>query len=138
MAHEIKLIFPVHPRTMAKLEEYDLLSHLKLNRGLIITEPLNYIRFMSLVFAAKFILTDSGGIQEETSYLGIPCLTLRDNTERPVTISHGTNRLCNLDNILANIHDVLVNKYDKNPAPQYWDGETASRVVTSIKRFFKI
>jgi UDP-N-acetylglucosamine 2-epimerase (non-hydrolysing) len=106
--------------------------------GLIISEPINYIRFMNLVFNCRFALTDSGGIQEETTYLGIPCLTLRPNTERPITIRQGTNRLCGLKNIEEGVNAVLSGKMVEKPQIEHWDGKTAGRVVQSIKRYFNL
>jgi UDP-N-acetylglucosamine 2-epimerase (non-hydrolysing) len=103
---------------------------------LILSEPINYVRFMNLVFHCRFALTDSGGIQEETTYLGIPCFTLRPNTERPITITAGTNRLCTLDNLERNIADVLSRKISEKPQIELWDGRTAGRVVQSIKKYF--
>ena len=88
---------------------------------------------MNLVFNCRFVLTDSGGIQEETTYLGIPCLTLRPNTERPITIEQGTNRLCNIDNLEDNLKSVLSAEKPGIPQIEYWDGRTAQRVVHSIK-----
>jgi UDP-N-acetylglucosamine 2-epimerase (non-hydrolysing) len=102
----------------------------------LILEPLNYIRFMNLVFNCRFVLTDSGGIQEETTYLGIPCITLRPNTERPVTIELGTNRLCELDNLEQTVEGVLAEALRQECHIPLWDGKTASRVVNSIKDFF--
>ena len=89
------------------MEENHLLSLLEGSPNLVMPEPLNYIRFMNLVFNCRFVITDSGGIQEETSYLGIPCLTVRKNTERPVTITHGTNQLCDLDQLKQKTTDIL-------------------------------
>jgi len=99
----------------------------------MIAQPMNYVKFMSLVFNCRFTLTDSGGIQEETSYLGIPCLTLRPNTERPITVDQGTNKLCDLDNLEDNLQEVLSNKDSVIPKIELWDGRTAERVVKSIK-----
>jgi UDP-N-acetylglucosamine 2-epimerase (non-hydrolysing) len=87
IARELTVVFAVHPRTRKRLEEFGLLAALTGSAGLRITEPLSYIEFMSLVLRSTIAITDSGGIQEETTYLGIPCVTLRDNTERPITIS---------------------------------------------------
>jgi UDP-N-acetylglucosamine 2-epimerase (non-hydrolysing) len=101
----------------------------------MIAEPLNYVKFMSLVFNCRFILTDSGGIQEETSYLGIPCLTLRPNTERPITVDQGTNKFCDLENLEENLQEVLTQKKSNIPKIELWDGRTAERVVESIKSF---
>ena len=88
------LIFPVHPRTRARLEATNAMADAARSGRLILCEPLSYVPFMSLVVDSELVITDSGGIQEETTYLGVPCLTLRPNTERPVTVTHGTNRLC--------------------------------------------
>ena len=94
ISQKVPLIFPIHPRTRKNMEENHLLAALQNTGNLLLPEPMNYVRFMNLVFNCRFVITDSGGIQEETSYLGIPCLTVRENTERPITVTHGTNQLC--------------------------------------------
>ena len=88
---------------------------------------------MNLVFNCKVAITDSGGIQEETTYLGIPCLTLRPNTERPITVTQGTNRLCTVDNLEDFVETVISGKDTKFSVPELWDGHTAERVIKSIK-----
>ena len=116
-------------------DEYGLMTTLKSAKNLFLTEPLSYIRFMNLVFNCRMVITDSGGIQEETTYLSIPCLTLRPNTERPITITHGTNQLCEVANFEEKANSLLSKPHEKPPAIQFWDGKTAKRVVDSIKRF---
>lgn len=134
MSRKIPLIFPIHPRTRKNLEQNGLLSSLKESPGLYPVEPLNYIRFMNLVFNCRLAITDSGGIQEETTYLGIPCLTMRPNTERPITIRQGTNQLCNPENLEVRVEGILSREITQGTIPELWDGKTASRVVKSIKK----
>ncbi len=135
---KIPLVFPVHPRTMKNIEKHGYLSLLNDSPNLRFLEPLSYIPFMNLVFNSRLIITDSGGIQEETTYLGIPCLTLRENTERPITITQGTNRLCNVNNLLENINDIIGENCSKLKVPELWDGHTAERVAQSIQNFLKV
>jgi len=127
------VVFPVHPRTRQRLEAAGLLPRLNDVRGLKLTEPLGYTDFMSLVFDCRYALTDSGGIQEETTYLGIPCFTLRENTERPITVTQGTNRLVRADTALSHIRSVFSGSAPKRTVPPLWDGATAARVVRSLK-----
>jgi len=134
IAKRIPLIFPVHPRTRKNLERNGLFSSLKESPGVHAIEPLNYIRFMNLVFNCRLAITDSGGIQEETTYLGIPCLTMRPNTERPITIQQGTNRLCDFDHLEAKVERILSGNAAEGSVPDLWDGHTADRVVESIKK----
>lgn len=133
-AAKIPLVFAVHPRTRKRLAEFSLLADLENAPGLKLVEPVSYIPFMSLVSGAKLAITDSGGLQEETTYLDIPCLTLRENTERPVTVSEGTNRLVEPKNLLANIEKVLAGKWPHGRRPEQWDGQAAQRIVASLKR----
>lgn len=135
-ANKCRLVFPIHPRTRKSLEAFNLYERLKANENLIITAPLSYVKFMNLVFKARFLITDSGGIQEETTYLGIPCLTLRENTERPITISMGTNRLCNTENAYSRIDEIFHGNSNKGSVPDLWDGHTAERVVKDIENTF--
>lgn len=134
ISEKMKLLFPIHPRTGKNLEQYGLMTTLKNAKNLLLTDPLSYIRFMNLVFNCRMVITDSGGIQEETTYLGTPCLTLRPNTERPITITLGTNQLCEVANFEEKIISLLSKPHEKPPAIKFWDGKTAARVVKSIKQ----
>ena len=137
LSEHLPVFFPIHPRTRASLETFGLLEYLEAQSGLHTTAPVNYVRFMNLVFNCRMVLTDSGGIQEETSYLGIPCITLRNNTERPITVTEGTNRLCNLANVGNAIADVLSNGHLGKKAPELWDGKTAARLADDIHARFE-
>ncbi|OQX66203.1 MAG: UDP-N-acetylglucosamine 2-epimerase (non-hydrolyzing) [Desulfococcus sp. 4484_242] len=133
-SERLPLIFPVHPRTRKSLGQAGLVSRLNFSH-IRLVEPLGYIPFMSLVFNSRLVITDSGGIQEETTYLGIPCLTLRPNTERPITITHGTNRLCNSENLSQEFSRALERQGGEPERIEFWDGHTADRVVASIRKF---
>lgn len=136
---ERDIIFPVHPRTLKRIDEFKLNDELESIRNLIITEPLGYLDFVKLMSDAKYVMTDSGGIQEETTALQIPCLTLRENTERPVTSQSGSNTICGLNTKL--IHKKLLEiesgKYKKGRVPKYWDGKAAQRIVSKILTLLK-
>ncbi|MFP3912777.1 MAG: non-hydrolyzing UDP-N-acetylglucosamine 2-epimerase, partial [Desulfobacteraceae bacterium] len=136
-AEKVPLVFPVHPRTRKGLERSGLWSTVEACPGIQLCEPLGYVPFMNLVFNSRMVITDSGGIQEETTYLGIPCLTLRPNTERPITITQGTNRLCNPADFRERfLEAVEVGRKEITPI-EFWDGKTAERVVKSIHGFFE-
>ena len=107
MATQMPLVFPVHPRTRQRLGEFGLGAKVERSPPIRMTDPLSYIEFMSLVVDSRFVLTDSGGVQEETSYLGIPCLTLRENTERPITVTLGTNKLVDVAGLERELARVL-------------------------------
>ena len=134
ISRQIPLVFPIHPRTRKNLEKNGLMGLLRASKGMHVVEPMNYIRFMSLVFHCRLAITDSGGIQEETTYLGIPCLTLRPNTERPITVKLGTNRLCMIENLQNSVKDILQARGVERQVPEYWDGRTAARVIESVKK----
>jgi UDP-N-acetylglucosamine 2-epimerase (non-hydrolysing) len=129
LAEEMPVVFPVHPRTRKKMEAIE-----SEHSGLLLSEPLGYVDFLSLIADAGAVLTDSGGIQEETTYLGIPCFTLRDNTERPVTIRAGTNTLLGLDpSAIAAIPKALAERPAEHPEPPpLWDGHAAERIADVI------
>jgi UDP-N-acetylglucosamine 2-epimerase (non-hydrolysing) len=136
ISEKLPLIFPVHPRTHKNLNLNGLWKDLSIAENLYLDEPIPYIQFMSLVFDSKILITDSGGIQEETTYLGIPCLTMRPNTERPVTISQGTNRLGKVDDLSPFLDKALSDGVEKCAVPELWDGKAALRIKGSIARFF--
>ena len=129
LAREMPVVFPVHPRTRKMMESIE-----SEHPGLLLSEPLGYLEFLSLLADAGAVLTDSGGIQEETTYLGIPCFTLRANTERPVTVRAGTNTLLGLDPAaIAGIPAALAARGGSQPQPPpLWDGHAAERVAAVI------
>jgi UDP-N-acetylglucosamine 2-epimerase (non-hydrolysing) len=130
LASRIPLIFPLHPRTRRRLTDLGRLP--APDSGIVVTEPLGYHAFMNLVSKAGFVVTDSGGVQEETTYLNIPCLTMRPNTERPVTITHGTNMLVTVEDLAEQVERVLNGRWKSaRPLPK-WDGRAASRIVDSL------
>ena len=138
-AEKKKIVFPIHPRTRKNLEEIADCQALFNNLNIILTEPLGYLDFIKLEKEALLVMTDSGGIQEETTYLGVPCLTLRANTERPVTITDGTNRLVGLDQekITSQLDYYLSGGIPSNKKPYLWDGQTAERIVKVLQEYFK-
>jgi UDP-N-acetylglucosamine 2-epimerase (non-hydrolysing) len=136
VARQMPVVFPVHPRTRIRLQEFGLASELD---GVILTEPLGYIDFLSLTSHARMVLTDSGGLQEESTALGIPCLTLRENTERPVTVTHGTNRVVGTRtaDIVNGFDQAVVSTYEGR-MPELWDGRTADRIADVLTKFLSV
>jgi UDP-N-acetylglucosamine 2-epimerase (non-hydrolysing) len=128
----LPLVFPLHPRTAQRLAAAGLAEILKA-AGVTLIDPVPYVRFMSLVMGAAAAITDSGGIQEETTYLGIPCLTLRENTERPITISEGTNRLVRPETLESALNEALARPRSSRPRPALWDGGTAARCLDDLR-----
>ncbi|HEX7175143.1 MAG TPA: UDP-N-acetylglucosamine 2-epimerase (non-hydrolyzing) [Pyrinomonadaceae bacterium] len=132
----LPIVFPVHPRTRQNLAEFGLLDAVERRGRLLLVEPLGYLDFLRLYSGARLVLTDSGGIQEETTALGIPCLTLRENTERPVTVELGTNRVVGADpgRIVAAAEDALAKDRQNEPprVPPLWDGKTSDRILDAL------
>lgn len=131
-ADTIPLVFPVHPRTRAVIDDAAIITE-----RMIVTEPLGYLDFLKLQSKARVVLTDSGGVQEETTILGVPCLTLRNNTERPATIEEGTNRLVGTEpeKILTAFRESLDDSSERHPRrPQLWDGKAAARVLDLLEK----
>ena len=129
LSQELAVIFPVHPRTRKHLISYGLLEGTPSVPGLILTRPISYHDTIGLVDKARFVLTDSGGLQEETTYLHIPCLTLRVNTERPITITQGTNKLTSLPTLDQDLKHLLNGHHPGGKIPELWDGLTGQRVI---------
>ena len=130
-------IFPIHPRTSGKLKKYGLFNRLKNNPQFHLLDPIGYIDFMRLQKDASVILTDSGGIQEESTFFGVPCLTVRKNTERPITITHGTNKLIgeNYSIIPNEIDQAISVNVEKKQKPKLWDGKASERIADIIKKY---
>ncbi len=132
VAEEIPVLFPVHPRTRNSLEKFDLLE--KVSANVLLTDPVGYIEFITLVKDSLLVITDSGGIQEETTWLGVQCITLRNSTERPVTVESGTNQLLGNDLEAAEkaALDITRGKIMKGSVPPLWDGNAAERIAEII------
>jgi len=134
IAAKLPLVFPVHPRTRKNLEAFGLWTRLADAPGMQVVDPLGYVDFMNLVCSARLVITDSGGVQEETTYLGIPCLTLRTTTERPITIAEGTNRLVTVADLALTVNEILAGCGHHGRKPALWDGHAAARVAADIRR----
>lgn len=131
----LPIVFPVHPRTRARLSEFGLLDALTAAPAIRLIAPLPYIAFMNLVTSAAMVVTDSGGVQEETTYLGIPCRTVRDTTERPITVTEGTNELIQPSQIYASVLALARASAPRAPRkPDLWDGRSAHRAAASLRR----
>lgn len=134
LAERSTVVFPVHPRTRKMMDDFGLTGEVQSHRGMVLCEPLGYLDFLCLLDGAALTITDSGGIQEESTFLGVPCLTMRANTERPATITEGTNTLMGFDYDKA-VHEaekVFQGKYKKGSIPEMWDGKAAERIAKII------
>ena len=134
LSERLPLIFPVHPRTYKNIELFGMRQLIDNYENLFFIDPLGYLQFINLVRNSRFVLTDSGGIQEETTYLNIPCLTIRPNTERPVTIWEGSNKLIKIEEILPESELIFAGKGKKGKQPRYWDGHSAERIVKILEQ----
>jgi UDP-N-acetylglucosamine 2-epimerase (non-hydrolysing) len=135
IAKEVPLIFPVHPRTQIRMEEGGFCGSLpNAAKGIRIVPPMSYLQFLRLQSEATMMITDSGGVQEETTALGIPCLTVRENTERPITLVEGTNLLVGLDGrrLIKEARKVLRGEGKKGHVPKLWDGHASARIVRTL------
>ena len=130
LSKENKLLFPVHPRTMKQINKYKK----QLNNNIVLCDPLSYIDFLGIMSEANIVVTDSGGIQEETTYLGVQCVTFRDNTERPITVDIGTNHLVgtNIEDLIKTFKKITSGDRKNGKIPEKWDGKTADRIIDVI------
>jgi len=136
ITNNLKLVFPIHPRTIAKLKHFGLWEQIEHLEGLIFSEPLDYFSFQKLTADCKFVVTDSGGIQEETTYRQIPCLTLRNNTERPSTVTLGSNVLVpyTIKDVEFCINQIMTGTFKKGTIPPLWDGKSTERILEALKQ----
>ena len=132
----LPVVFSLHPRTAKMLDEFDLRGQLDAMKAVQLMPPLSYLEFMSMMIGSRLVITDSGGIQEETTALGVPCLTIRWNTERPVTVTRGTNRLVGLDSksIVQVFEQMMADQNEKMLVPELWDGKSADRVLNVLMK----
>ena len=133
VSEDLPVVFPVHPRTRKRIVEYSI----DLREKVRLTEPIGYVDFLALQAHSAAVITDSGGVQEETTFLGVPCLTVRNNTERPITIEQGTNQLVprQCASIVATIHNAIAQPRDTHPRhPEFWDGKAAERIVALFRK----
>jgi UDP-N-acetylglucosamine 2-epimerase (non-hydrolysing) len=133
----LPIVFPAHPRTLKMMEQFGLMDQVKAMKNLLIRDPSDYHQTLCLNQSARLVLTDSGGLQEETTVLGIPCITLRENTERPVTVTVGSNEVVGTDpaKILDAVERVLAGKWKKGGIPEGWDGKAGERIVAVLEQY---
>ncbi len=137
ISRKLPIVFPVHPRTVQRINQFGL-AELMASAAIVQLPPVGYLEMLGLLQTAKMVLTDSGGLQEETTALGVPCLTLRENTERPITVEQGTNTVVgtNPEQIAACVDEVLATGGKSGRVPEYWDGHAAERIVAIIERLY--
>jgi UDP-N-acetylglucosamine 2-epimerase (non-hydrolysing) len=137
VARNVPVVFPTHPRTRARLAALELSEDSLRERRILACEPLGYLDFLQLEDGALAVVTDSGGVQEETTVLGVPCLTARANTERPITVSQGTNTLIgtNPGAIVAAVAEILAGRQKRGKIPELWDGMAGERGASAIRSF---
>jgi UDP-N-acetylglucosamine 2-epimerase (non-hydrolysing) len=133
VARDLPLVFALHPRTRGNIERFDLIGCFDPLRTVLLP-PQGYLEMLGLMASAAVVLTDSGGLQEESTALGVPCLTMRENTERPITVDQGTNILVGRDRmaILQGVQDILAGQGKRGRVPEYWDGAAAERIVADL------
>jgi len=132
---KVKIVWPIHPRVKNNMVKFDLYKKIEQNNNIMLLEPQSYLNFMKLVKNCSFVLTDSGGLQEETTYLKIPCITMRENTERPSTTDLGTNTLVHsIEEARDSINKVLNSTYKTGQIPEFWDGKAAERIIKTLKK----
>ncbi|MBX9852326.1 MAG: UDP-N-acetylglucosamine 2-epimerase (non-hydrolyzing) [Cytophagaceae bacterium] len=131
------VVFPIHPRTVNRLKEFNLLQEVEKNKNLKLMEPAGYLDFQKLILECQFVITDSGGIQEETTFRQIPCLTLRPNTERPCTVDIGSNLLLNFNKakVMEEVAKIKKGNYKKCAIPPLWDGKSTERIFETLSKF---
>lgn len=137
-SERLPIVFPVHPRTQARIEQFGL-KEMIAEANIVTTGPLGYMELLGLMSKAKLVLTDSGGIQEETTALGVPCITLRENTERPITVEQGTNTIVGANSalILQTLDEVLAKGGKQGRQPELWDGQAAVRIAKDLEQWFE-
>ena len=135
VAEQLLVVLPLHPRTRSKWEEFGYLAELQSHPRVILTEPQGYLDFLALMDHARLVMTDSGGVQEETTALGVPCLTFRENTERPITVTHGTNQLVGRDprRLTVALEQVLSGPLRLDRVPELWDGQASHRILEVLQ-----
>jgi UDP-N-acetylglucosamine 2-epimerase (non-hydrolysing) len=140
VAQRLPVVFPVHPRTRKRMADLGLSSTLERTPGLRLVEPMGYLEFLALTSQARLVFTDSGGLQEETTVLGIPCLTVRENTERPITVDVGTNQVVGTDPArIQQAADRIIDGHEKKGrVPDYWDGRSGERIARVYEEFLGV